>query len=115
MNPNANDDLASRSYDLKGIGADDPRFLCCRSEALFVQTVTLVVSVVAILIGYALSPTTEELAADPQLVTLFGYPLWVMVPTLIFTVEVIVFIIFGLKVFKTPSLAARDGDSDKNK
>jgi hypothetical protein len=115
MNPNTNDDLASRSYDLKDIGEDDRRFLSCRNEALFVQTITLVVSVFAILIGYALSPTTEELAADHQLVTLFGYPLWVMVPTLIFAAEVIVFIIFGLNVFKTPSLAARVADSDKNK
>ncbi len=108
-----NNNLAAREYDLSELGEDDVRLVDSKKEAIFINITILIVSVAAVLTGYLLSPTIEELQAGTELATLFGYPLWVMVPVIIYVCEVIFFLIYSVKIIKTPSLGAHVDDSDE--
>ena len=97
-------DLSSRDYDVKSIGEIDGRFVDCKKEAWITQICCVCTTCLGTFLAYLLSPSTENAISNTYL---FGYPTWVMVPTLLFFAQSIFFIIMGLKFFKRPSLEAR--------
>lgn len=99
-------DLRSRNYSNKDID-DDPRLVSGKKDAIFVQVVLGIFTVVPIAVGYILSPTVAELQGGAELRTLLGYPLWVMVPAIMYAIEYVILIIYTTKFMKKPSLEAR--------
>lgn len=105
-------DLDSRDYAFAELGKEDRRMIRCRKEAVFVWLLILAVSVCAMLAGYALSPTAADLEAGASVPVLFGYPVWVIVPTAVYIAEFLVLLVFGIRVMDRPSLAARIGEEE---
>ena len=97
-------DLSTRDYDVNSIGKEDVRFLDCKREGILLDSICFCVTALGVALAYILSPTTANAAATSYL---FGYPVWVMVPALLFMAESVFFIIYASKIMKRPSLDAR--------
>lgn len=106
-------DLSSRDYDIKNIGVEDQRLLDCKKEGLFVQILAFVVTIAGCVLTYILSPSTEEVLSGAKVSTFMGYPVWALIPALLFLIQAVVMIICAVKVFKRPSLAARIDENDE--
>lgn len=100
-------DLSVRNYSNQDIGEEDPRLASGRKDAIFVQVVLGIFTVLPIAVGYLLSPTAAELQGGAELRTLLGYPLWVMVPTIMYVIEYAILVVYVTKFMKKPSLEAR--------
>lgn len=107
-----NMDLSSRDYDIKNIGEEDKRLKDCKREGLFIQFLAIGITFAGIILAYVLSPTREEIEAGANIPSLLGYPLWVLIPAALFLLQAVIMIIMAAKVFKRPSLAARDPEAD---
>ena len=103
-------DLNSRDYKLDEIGREDKRFVICRKEGLFIQILSFVITFAGVFLAYWLSPTKAEIEAGAKVATIFGYPMWLMIPAAIYLFQAFLMIFLALKVFKRPSLEARDQD-----
>ena len=106
-------DLNSRNYTNSDIGEEDPRLVSGRKDAVFVQVILGIFTVMPIATGYMLSPTIAELQAGAELKVLLGYPLWVMIPVFMYVIEYVILLIYVTKFMKTPSLEARMSLADE--
>lgn len=100
-------DLYSRDYNIHEIGEEDQRLKDCRREGLLVQTLAFAATFLGIILAYALSPTQEEIAAGAKVASLFGYPVWALVPAAVFFAQALVMVVLAAKVLKRPPLDAR--------
>lgn len=101
-------DLNSRDYDVNQIGEEDQRLKDCKREGLFVQFLAFAATFLGIILAYTLSPTQEEVAAGVKVVSLFGYPVWALVPAAVFFLQALIMVVLAAKILKRPSLDARD-------
>ena len=104
--------LDSRVYKLNEIGKEDKRFVVCKKEGLFIQILSFVVTFLGVFLAYWLSPTKAEIESGVKLMTIGGYPVWLMVPAAIYLFQACLMIFLALKVFKRPSLEARVVDKE---
>ncbi len=100
-------DLYSRDYNINEIGEEDQRLKDCRREGLLIQTMAFAATLLGIILAYALSPTQEEIAAGAKVASLFGYPVWALVPAAVFFVQALIMVVLAAKVLKRPPLDAR--------
>ena len=105
-------DLNSRVYKLDEIGKEDKRFVICRKEGLFIQILSFIVTFVGVFLAYWLSPTKAEIESGMKVMTLLGYPIWLMIPAVIYLFQACLMIFLAVKVFKRPSLEARVLDKE---
>lgn len=95
----------SRDYDVAEIETD-PRFNRCKKDMIVVQAVFFISYIVAIILAYKLSPAD---VADMKFA--FGFPLWMVVSTVIFILDGIFAIIYTIKNRKF-SFEARATDEE---
>lgn len=101
------EDKYSSNYDTSKIKLD-PRFLLCRNDMITVQLIYLGSIILILFLAYLLSPTDIS-----NMKYLFGFPLWVVICTMVCIADTLFVIIWAIKRKKF-SLDAKADDSEVN-
>ena len=94
------DDLYSRDYDVKEI-TDDPRFVDCANEAKFVYITTVIIEAAVLIIVYTMGTDITKINL------IWGYPAWFFWSTALLLAGVVLYVVWFMTSFKTPSLEPR--------